>query len=153
MLLLPHHPLFPLVNILIFCCSLAAPSAAARNPSTSGKNILKEAGIRVACPRTWAGLAGGNHHEMNNGREDRKRAGWKLGHHITWRASGRGRIHVDPENTTGSKNTDTIWGMGTCRHRQWGATTGYVATVAHSNKRKQSGKDSVIEGQPLLLFM
>jgi hypothetical protein len=25
--------------------------------------------------------------------------------------------------------------------------------VAQSSKRKQSGKDSVIEGQPLLLFM
>jgi hypothetical protein len=36
---------------------------------------------------------------------------------------------------------------------EWGWLTGNAATVAHSNKRKQSGKDSVIEGQPLLLFM
>jgi hypothetical protein len=36
---------------------------------------------------------------------------------------------------------------------QWGSTTGNAATVVHSTKRKQSGKDSVIEGQPLLLFM
>jgi hypothetical protein len=47
-----------------------------------------------------------------------------------------------------------------CSHRlvcilctQWGSTTGNAATVAHSRKRKQSGKDSVIEGQPLLLFI
>jgi hypothetical protein len=36
---------------------------------------------------------------------------------------------------------------------QWGSTIGNAATVAHSTKRKQSGKDSVMEGQPLLLFM
>jgi hypothetical protein len=36
---------------------------------------------------------------------------------------------------------------------QWGSTTGNATTVAHSTKRKQSGKDSVIEEQPLLLFM
>jgi plasmid maintenance system killer protein len=36
---------------------------------------------------------------------------------------------------------------------QWGRTTGNAATVAHSTKKKTSGKDSVIEGQPLLLFM
>jgi hypothetical protein len=36
---------------------------------------------------------------------------------------------------------------------QWGCTTGNAATVALSTKKKTSGKDSVIEGQPLLLFM
>jgi hypothetical protein len=36
---------------------------------------------------------------------------------------------------------------------QWGCTTGNAATVAHSTKKPTSGKDSVIEGQPLLLFM
>jgi hypothetical protein len=30
---------------------------------------------------------------------------------------------------------------------------GNAATVAHSTKKTTSGKDSVIEGQPLLLFM
>jgi hypothetical protein len=34
-----------------------------------------------------------------------------------------------------------------------GCTTGNAATVVHSTKKKTSGKDSVIEGQPLLLFM
>jgi hypothetical protein len=28
--------------------------------------------------------------------------------------------------------------------QEWGSTTGNAATVAHSTKRKQSGKDSVI---------
>jgi hypothetical protein len=36
---------------------------------------------------------------------------------------------------------------------KWGCTTGNAATVAHSTKKTTSGKDSVIEGQPLLLFM
>jgi hypothetical protein len=36
---------------------------------------------------------------------------------------------------------------------QWGCTTGNAATVAHRTKNTTSGKDSVIEGQPLLLFM
>jgi hypothetical protein len=36
---------------------------------------------------------------------------------------------------------------------QWGCTTGNAATVAHSTKKTTSWKDSVIEGQPLLLFM
>jgi hypothetical protein len=36
---------------------------------------------------------------------------------------------------------------------QWGCTTGNAATVVHSTKTTTSGKDSVIEGQPLLLFM
>jgi hypothetical protein len=36
---------------------------------------------------------------------------------------------------------------------EWGCTTGNAATVAHSTKKTTSGKDSVIEGQPLLLFM
>jgi hypothetical protein len=34
-----------------------------------------------------------------------------------------------------------------------GCTTGNAATVAHSTKKQTSGKDSLIEGQPLLLFM
>jgi hypothetical protein len=38
-------------------------------------------------------------------------------------------------------------------HPQWGCATGNAATVAHSTKKTTSGKDSVIEGQPLLLFM
>jgi hypothetical protein len=37
--------------------------------------------------------------------------------------------------------------------KKWGCTTGNAATVAHSTKKTTSGKDSVIEGQPLLLFM
>jgi hypothetical protein len=37
--------------------------------------------------------------------------------------------------------------------QQWGCTTGNAATVVHSTKKTTSGKDSVIEGQPLLLFM
>jgi hypothetical protein len=36
---------------------------------------------------------------------------------------------------------------------EWGCTTGNAATVAHSTKKTISRKDSVIEGQPLLLFM
>jgi hypothetical protein len=36
---------------------------------------------------------------------------------------------------------------------QWGCTTGNAATVAHSTKKPTSGIFSVIEGQPLLLFM
>jgi hypothetical protein len=36
---------------------------------------------------------------------------------------------------------------------KWGRTTGNAATVAHRSKKQQSGKDSVIKGQPLLLFM
>jgi hypothetical protein len=44
------------------------------------------------------------------------------------------------------------------RHRyvkvsQWVCNTGNAATVAHSTKKTTSVKDSVIEGQPLLLFM
>jgi hypothetical protein len=34
---------------------------------------------------------------------------------------------------------------------EWGCTTGNAATVAHRTKKTTSGKDSVIEGQPLLL--
>jgi hypothetical protein len=33
------------------------------------------------------------------------------------------------------------------------APLGNAATVGHSSKKQQSGKDSVIKGQPLLLFM
>jgi hypothetical protein len=36
---------------------------------------------------------------------------------------------------------------------QWGCTTGNAAKVAHSTKKTTSGKDSVIEEQPLQLFM
>jgi ABC-type dipeptide/oligopeptide/nickel transport system ATPase component len=36
---------------------------------------------------------------------------------------------------------------------KWGCTTGNAATVAHTTKKTTSGKDSVIEGLPLLLFM
>jgi hypothetical protein len=36
---------------------------------------------------------------------------------------------------------------------EWGCTTGNAATVAHSTRKTTSGKDSVIEEQPLLLFM
>jgi hypothetical protein len=36
---------------------------------------------------------------------------------------------------------------------KWGCTTGNAATVAHSTKKTTSGKDCLIEGQPLLLFM
>jgi hypothetical protein len=43
-----------------------------------------------------------------------------------------------------------IFFFGAC---QWGCTTGNAATVAHSTKKQTSGKDSVIEGKPLLLFM
>jgi hypothetical protein len=35
---------------------------------------------------------------------------------------------------------------------EWGCTTGNATTVALSTKKTTSGKDSVIEGQPLLLF-
>jgi hypothetical protein len=36
---------------------------------------------------------------------------------------------------------------------EWGCTTGNAVTVAHSTKKPTSGNDSVIEEQPLLLFM
>jgi hypothetical protein len=36
---------------------------------------------------------------------------------------------------------------------EWGCTTGNAATVARRTKKKQAEKDSVIEGQPLLLFL
>jgi hypothetical protein len=39
------------------------------------------------------------------------------------------------------------------KNAKWGCTTGNAVMVAHSTKKTTSGKDSVIEGQPLLLFM
>jgi hypothetical protein len=49
--------------------------------------------------------------------------------------------------TAKKEHAVSIWNV------QWGCTTGNAATVAHSTKTTTSGKDSVIEEQPLLLFM